>query len=248
MNTIPNNNEQVDQSNHTDVEDESGELGIESKGKRIVRTLIALVLVLALLNLSGIRDYFLYHETPQQTYQEPIESLLDAEVITIPLYVYIFRGSKPYGSDRTDENAQNLVTQASKIWHQADIRFEVASITTTELTDDSFAMLMNSPGLFIAEREFIHPGAITVFLVGTYGGINGISFGGDQQNVLIADYTTTHDFRTLAHEIGHELSLDHVSQEYLLMHSGSNGVEMTLEEIMQAREYALQELLTQTAL
>ena len=65
-----------------------------------------------------------------------------------------------------------------------------------------------------------------------------MAFGG-LRSVAIADYTTVYDFRALAHEIGHLLGLSHVPVDRnLLMYQGANGSELSLEEIMRAREIA----------
>ena len=57
--------------------------------------------------------------------------------------------------------------------------------------------------------------------------------------MAVADYTTVHDFRTLAHEIGHILSLDHVrADNQRLMNSGANGTILSIDEITRARSRA----------
>ena len=69
-------------------------------------------------------------------------------------------------------------------------------------------------------------------------GINGLAFG-SARAVFVADFTTVIDFRTFAHEIGHVLGLGHVPRDRGgLMFRGANGFNLTLEEVMVARERA----------
>ena len=204
---------------------------------RIVRGILALAVLLGLVYLSGLDQYFFYQRTPAGVQQEPVVSAVDAEEILVPLSVFILRNTEGNGSERTKPEVMVLVEKASQIWEQANIELEIKTIQELERTDDEIALLLDSPRMFLERVEGFNPSVINVFLAEKLRGINGIAFGG-LSSVAVADYTTVYDFRALAHEVGHILGLDHVQNVQLLMHQGANGFDLSLREVLRARENA----------
>ena len=75
--------------------------------------------------------------------------------------------------------------------------------------------------IFVQKLDEYNRDDINVLLVSNLQGINGISYGG-LRTISIADKTTVYDFRALAHEIGHQLGLDHRDDDDLrLMTQGA---------------------------
>jgi len=206
---------------------------------RIFKGLIALAVLVGFVYLSGLDQYFLYQRTPAQVQQEPVVSATDAEEILVPLSLFILRNDEDNSSNRTKENVRNLVLNASQIWQQANIELAIRDIREIERSDEEIALLLDATHIFLKDIEDFDSFSINVFLVEKLRGINGLAFGGFKA-VAIADYTTVYDFRALAHEVGHILGLDHIQNPQRLMHRGANGFELSLSEILRAREGAAQ--------
>ena len=204
---------------------------------RIFKGIVVVVILIGFVYLSGVSQYFFYKRTSPDVKQEPVVSAIDAEEITVPLSIFIVRNDEENGSKRTRENVSDLVTKASQIWEQANIELEIKDIYEIERSDDEIALLLDATRTFLERVEGYSQSAINVFLTEKLRGINGISFGGTL-SVAVADYTTVYDFRALAHEVGHALGLGHVQNAQYLMHQGANGFELSLQEVIRARENA----------
>ena len=205
---------------------------------RIVRWLIAVAVLVGLVYLSGLDQYFFYQRTPVEVQQQKVESAVDAQTLTVPLTVFILRNQEANGSERTMSEVEVLVREASKIWEQASINLHIKNIYTVEKTDKELEGLLDSYYALFQSIEGFDSSTINVFLLARLRGINGIAFGGSRA-VAVADYTSVYDFRALAHEVGHVLGLSHIQNPLQLMHSGANGFDITLQEILKAREQAL---------
>ena len=207
---------------------------------RVLRGIVAFIVLVGLLYISGVYQYFLYQRTPSSVNQVEVVSRVDAQTLTLPLTIFIITGSKPYGSIRSEENALRIVENASRIWDQAGITLTIKNIYTISKSDEEIKVFSDTPAEFIQNIDEFDEATINVFFVGNLGGINGIAFGG-LGSVAVADYTTVYDFRALAHEVGHMLGLNHVDgSRGQLMYRGANGFELSLVEIertrLQARE------------
>lgn len=204
---------------------------------RLFQGMVAFIVILGLIHFSGIYQYLFYQRTPENVSEGNLESVLDAEAISLPLTVFILRNDGNFGSRRSEEDVRRMVFNASRIWHQANIELRVGKLAVLETSDKDLDVFLKTPGPFIRGFDGYDNKTINVFLVRTLGGVNGISFGG-LRAVAIADYTSVYDFRALAHEVGHVLGLDHTEDTSLLMYQGANGFKLSLGEIIRAREAA----------
>lgn len=201
--------------------------------------IMAFAIVLGLIYISGIHQYALLRRTPSDIQQMPIASLVNAEAIDLPLNVIVIRSDQPGGSNRTQDEIDSILENAEKIWKQANIQFDIQNIQEIKLTADQLFSFKNTPNSFITSLSVYNPRYINVFLIGVLGGdVNGLSYGGTTA-VSVADYTSNFDFRTLAHEVGHQLHLPHTPlNRQRLMYRGANGFELTVEEAISARTIA----------
>lgn len=175
------------------------------------------------------------------SYSTPIDSdLAEKEVnntyskIVIPTDAYIVRfEDEAISSVRTEDNVKEMFEKANQIWNPANLEFDLENLNTLTLEDSSIYYDTDRYNLRFINTEFHNPNRINVYFFRTIGSPNGRAF---SNNVLVvADKTTVREFRTLAHEFGHELGLSHVSEPFRLMASGTNGFELTTEEITNAR-------------
>ncbi len=209
---------------------------------KALRTLFALVALGSILYLSGIHQYFLLHRTPTGAEQPLLTSKINASQIVVPVVVHILSGDA--GSTRTADDAGRLLKNANHIWAQANITFVIQDTLYHETPVEDLRRFDREPHAFITDSATYNPAVANLYLTRTLSGpsfgrtgVNGLAYGGTSA-VSVADFTSTLDYRTLAHEFGHLLGLPHVTNTQRLMSTGATGTDLTLEEIATARRLA----------
>lgn len=198
--------------------------------------LIALVVLISFVYVTVGRDLFFLRRTPPGATQAELASKTSEAELMVPVTVHIVAG--PGGSERTEADARRLVELANTIWAQANVSFRIERVQTLLAAEEEARRFSQNPRAFIEASGTYDPAAVNVYLSRTLQGVNGLAYSGTGA-IAVADYTSALDFRTLAHEFGHVLGLDHVDDPGRLMATeGAVGVDLILEEIRTARAAA----------
>lgn len=222
--------------------DAEEEFSPPSRLRRSVQVVVGLIVIIGLVYFSGVYQAFLYRRTPSGVEERRMGSVLDAETITVPVRAFVLVNGESFGSGRTDEEVQRIVENASRIWSQADITLRLTGIHRVNMSDADIGLFLREPRYAVSSFGAYSPDEINIFFVKTLKGIqgvNGVAFIG-VHSVVVADLTTVFDFRVLAHEVGHIFGLGHVeSDASRLMYTGADGTELTVEEVLTARDGAM---------
>lgn len=155
--------------------------------------------------------------------------------ITVQVATFIvLDDARQFSSERSNDDAVQLVREANLIWEPANITFNFTGVEFLFVNYDRF---IND--LFASNaRGLPDSGAhIQVFFVNEIAA-NGVAFS-QVNNIVVKDVTTVNSYRTVAHELGHLLGLPHVfDSTSKLMYRGTNGEILTAPEIEQARNQA----------
>ena len=218
------------------TEEEERELTTAERLRWYGLRLVAVIALAGLLYISGIYQSIVFHRTPVRV-QETLPATVEAQNIDVSLRVVVFGSAGSLGSERDEGNVRQLVENASALWKQASITLATDEIVFAQVDDSDIESFVEYPvaltNIFV-DQSF---SGIHVFLLEGLSGLNGISFTGSR-TVAVADFTTVLDYRTLAHEIGHILHLSHTADRNDLLYSGTNGMNLSIEEISTARDRA----------
>ena len=166
------------------------------------------------------------------------------ETITIPISIYIVDDQEgQLSSTRTVEQLEGIYEKVNEIWAPAGIVIDVRSIQRVQFPQSVLSSIVN--GDFRPLRDNVgrdfdipDPSLLNGFYAQEIGGPNGIvPF--DARLFFVNDNPSVHHERVTSHEIGHILGLHHtLFDQGRLMFSGTNGMNLTDEEITVARYYA----------
>ncbi len=197
-----------------------------------------IILVLILIALAG--SFILLYPHPQPQIIKPeIQPDFSAEQIVIPVRAHIIKDpSGLYSSSRDKDNILVLFGKANNIWSQADVYFRVEEIVITEVSFDAIPDAINGNYRELYEHNNFNRGKVNAFFIQSLNGLNGLALP-RINSILVADYTSVHDYRATAHEFGHLLGLNHIEPEDRLLARGHNGELLIPSEILLARENAL---------
>jgi len=154
--------------------------------------------------------------------------------IGIPVIAYLV------ASVRDEVGVRALIGKANDIWLQAQIHFDLADVRAqTGLLPWTIQEMLTHVDATETTKVFF-AGSAPLEVQSLVGRVNGHAWQ-QQRVVFVADFTTVHDFRTTAHELGHLLGLKHPlapADPDRLMAPGQNGKVLSEEEIQIARDEA----------
>jgi hypothetical protein len=202
-----------------------------SKFWYIFRFVIAGIFLLSMLYLYGFQQLTLFHETPGDAEAGTYEPVIAGEIVTVPTTVFVLTTEGTINEARS----RQLIDQASAILAQANVTLSPVRIEPVAVPEGSRPgpALVTDPTALRKLLPELTDDRLHVVVTETLGGINGIAFSG-QRAVVVAEYTTSFDFRVLAHEVGHALTLGHVSDRANLMSSGGSGTTLSPEQARRA--------------
>ena len=172
------------------------------------------------------------------------------EPITLTLSLYIAdeadgATNTPLSSSRSVAEVEQISERIQDIWGQAGIELDIVSITRIEVPGEALSDLARGDtaafltGVYGGSIAVPNAGEVNGFYVRSLGTINGVAPFGSRV-FFVTDEPSVHDERVSSHEIGHILGLHHaLGDSSRLMFSGTNGTELTDDEIGTAR-YAAQ--------
>jgi hypothetical protein len=200
---------------------------------KIIKTIIALLLLFSFIYFSGFREYFFFSKTSPDEEINSIEAVTETELETINLPVDIFIVKGPvYGTERSKESIDSLIKNTSNILNQAEIKLEIEEIRENDLDKEELNLLLSGNFDFFELKE----DRLSIILMKKLDGLNGVAYP-NRGVTMVGDYTTGKDYRTLAHEIGHLLGLSHTKEHNYVMTQGKNGYLFSKEEIKTMRKY-----------
>lgn len=166
--------------------------------------------------------------------------------ITITMSMYVVDDAdggadSVLSSQRDLAEIEEVATRMNRIWGQAGIELEIQTIARIQVPGaviNDLAAGHTSSFLFAAaDGDFAvpNPAIINGFYVRQLGTANGIAPSGGRV-FLVTDRPSVDDERVSSHEVGHILGLHHdLGDAGRLMFSGTNGTELTAEQISAAR-------------
>lgn len=171
----------------------------------------------------------------------PTPNAAENDLIILPLSLYILddAGGK-MTSSRDEAELRQIVERANEIWGQANIRLEIQTIQRLTVPDEVMQQVAarNFAPFFAAanrDLEIENPALLNGFYAQNVGGVNGV-VPNNTRTFFVTDQPSVHDERVTSHEIGHILGLHHVlTDSNRLLFSGTNGMELSPEEIVVAR-------------
>lgn len=194
--------------------------------------LIALVFTIATIFLfGGIYQLSLVQQTPEDTPAGSYEKLIDQTERPIPTSVYILTESDSTQQVSTD----NLVQKTNAILKQAAVELSLQHTQTVSAEDlpQDDKQIAGSPSALRNQLPDLNRDHLNIVVADGLAGVNGVAFVG-RDVVAVAEYNATFDFRVLAHEVGHILTLEHTPDRRNLMRSGGSGATLTQDQAQQA--------------
>ena len=159
--------------------------------------------------------------------------------VSMSLYVVDSADGAPGSSQRSVIEVEDIAKRMNTIWAQAGIELTIRTVARIDVPNpvlndlalgDTASFLQTAGNLTIPE-----PATINGFYVNQIGTANGVApFGA--RIFFVADNPTVNDERVSSHEVGHILGLHHdLEDDGHLMFSGTNGTQLTDEQINAAR-------------
>lgn len=189
--------------------------------------------------------------------QDTVEDSSEKITIGISMYLLVDDLEDPdptLSSNRTEEELIAILAGMNEIWGQANVHLELENLDTIVVDPDVLAQVAEGNIRAFFDRlgesiPFAKTGPESSLISGFYtrwiGGSNGVTPLGSR-SYMVMDEPSVFDHRVSSHEVGHILGLRHtLNDRGRLLYPGTNGMDLTPEEITLTRYVAMQLLKAQ---
>ena len=182
-----------------------------------------------------------------------VEDTQEQVTIGISMYLLVDDAEDPnpaVSSRRTEEELTGILARMNEIWGQANVRLELETVETMVVDREVLKEVGagNIRAFFDRLGEdipFTETGLISGFYTRRIGGPNGITPLGSRR-YMVMDEPSVFDHRVSSHEVGHILGLRHtLGDRGRLLYPGTNGMNLTAQEITLTRYVAMELLKAQ---
>lgn len=218
--------------NKEELEEEIEDKSLSNFLFTALKIFTALVVLMGMIYISGLREYLFFRKTSTDIELNNLEKSKKWEEVDVPFQVILIRESV-LGTKRNHKQVDSLLDNAQSILNQAGISLTKENVFEKHLSKQEASQLLD--GNFLVFENNLNDSQVNIVLVKTLGGINGVAYP-SKKLILIPDYTAGHDFRTLAHELGHVFGLGHTENYRKVMTQGKSGLLFSKEEIIKMRK------------
>jgi len=166
---------------------------------KILKAFVALIVLVGLIYLSGIREYLFFQKTSPDLELYTLEQVTDLEEVKVPIKIILMRESS-LGTERKQKEVASLIKNTQSIMNQAGISLARYKTIEKEISEEGISKVMD--GEFSVIEDILNKEVVNIILLKKLEGLNGVAYP-SEKIIIIPDYTAGSDFRTLAHELGH---------------------------------------------
>lgn len=162
-------------------------------------------------------------------------------IIELPVRIHLINDTQnKFTTTRTENDIRAMFDEINRIWTPAQIRFKISTVQLETVGHEQIVQLLDRPCIEIPSDN---SNFIDIYFLHNFQLISGINLGYTRRELrrvfIVDNLCDVNDYRCVAHEFGHVLRLDHVTQFDRLMEKRGNGETILDWEIRIARHMAI---------